>query len=983
MKKGLRKVFGSLVLVFFAASVYAVVPTVTINSHADGQIIVSSFTLDGQLTVAAVNASTVTYYYKKLTDTAWTVIVTTTGASFNYPWTTAYLVNNTAYQLKAVATGSTAAETFTSPIIGFQSKQSPVVNTYALYSDSGTIAGGTWIPGTAVPNDLNGNPITNARTLWMAVVYGDANGNNLTNATSMAPTAPTIIITPAGKAALTPTGWGWFTLNASSDVYIAKIDISVTTGDGIANVVVAGAADLLGNVPGTATTAFTIDTVAPSIVQVQVDEDGDTPAVFTDNNSYVQNAERPRVYVTFSEAIGAVGLSSFTPAGMNQLAATEEGFLTTANAADATQKIRRLRFNAPISNITGDGVCTLAISSKAADLAGNLMAADYTNASIFTIDGTAPTAPVITLPAEGAAVINGSSITVTLQNPTETDLDYASFSPDGGATVYKDYTSPYSYVISLAPAFAGAITATYTDKAGNTSGVATVNLTQTALVPVFASPASGVTVYGASKITVALQDPSALATEIDHAQIWIDLDDDGAVDAGETTQNALAKPYSVALNIPPTVSGSIGARFVDKLGNNSAVTRLTITPVALVPAIDATAPVAGSYVDPNQIVNVTLTTPAPALYTQIARAQFSADGFATQVNDATIPYSVDMQLPSTFAGVISVRYRDNDNNVSATKTVTLNVNPLVDKTAPRAKITTLTGYPVVAVTVASDDLAANIQTVSFQYSTDGITWVTTGTWTTAGIWTALTWDTSGLAAGTYFVRAIATDILNNTDASPASTTIKIADKSSEITDSTVAIDPTFDLRANIDNVNNTVIITANSATQPTLSVALTNQAGQVSYVVGTVATGAAGAWTATASADFIKNGGFGTITATAKSATTGEIVTKSCDIFTATIDNTIGLGATATGGTWGLTLTVPAHALQQNAKLLVNAIPTPSTQTINGLTAVGQTYHLSFDDGTDNFATAVTVSFAYPEVNASATGLVDGTNIEEAKLIVC
>ncbi len=448
-----RIVTGSFFLgliVVFTISSYASVPKAWIVAPSETVPEVSSYTVTLNISSTAL-PTTIACYYRKQGTTDWTAIVSTGPSYFPYNWNIT-LDNNTVYELKAVATNADGTDP--SPLISwFRVERDPQVGLFRLYIDSYT--------NTQVPTSAGKSYVKAYSPLWIAILFEDINTGAKQMDTSV---TSTITITPQGKTAVSPTKWEWF---ASS--YLARIDITATTGDGEAMVSVSGAKDTFGNTMDAFNITFVIDTLAPSIVKVEVDEDGDTGLIpkTTDNNGYVQKGERPRVYITFSEPMDSVKYASFTPAGMSAVGANLEGW------QDAKNTIYKFRFPTAVDNTTGDGWCAFRLE-RAIDIAGN-EASVYTNTQLFYIDGTLPQAPIITAPVEGSAVDPGSIVSVTLQDPTDTDIKYAEFSYDGGVTwPQKDFTKPYQVARQVS---AVTIQARYVDKADNQSAPTQVTVT--------------------------------------------------------------------------------------------------------------------------------------------------------------------------------------------------------------------------------------------------------------------------------------------------------------------------------------------------------------------------------------------------------------------------------------------------------------------------------------------------------------------------
>ncbi|MDD5491150.1 MAG: FlgD immunoglobulin-like domain containing protein [bacterium] len=455
MKKYVLPVFVSLLLglVFLPGLAQADIPTSTINSYADGQSVCSY----GASSVAASLALTVTntasptsveYSYRLQGDSAWTVIGST-GPALPMTWDISSLTNGGIYETRAVASNSSG----TDPSPGFiwlKVNQNPQVGA-VVYSTSNVVGAKTYIK--AGNQDI---------TAWFANVFGASRKMD----TSI---APTITITPKGKTAITGTDTTWSATGVSSDTVKQTFAIADTTGDGEATVTVSGSKDVNGFTQDTFSRQLIIDTVKPTVTNIQVDEDGD--GSFTDNVGYIANGQTPRFYVTFSESVFDIAYASYTPTGKTPI-----GLVGPFWVDAPANTIAFFTPAAAISATTGDGLAGMVLETIRDNA---LNSNDYTATNLVTIDGTAPRTPIITAPANNIAVDEGSVVEVKLQTPTDTDIKYASFTD--GTNTYWDFTAPYQCPM---PIGAGVTTLTvrYIDKAGNTSTAEVITVATNPLV---------------------------------------------------------------------------------------------------------------------------------------------------------------------------------------------------------------------------------------------------------------------------------------------------------------------------------------------------------------------------------------------------------------------------------------------------------------------------------------------------------------------
>lgn len=392
-------------------------------------------------------------------------------------------------------------------------------------------------------------------------------------------------------------------------------------------------------------------------------------------------------------------------------------------------------------------------------------------------------------------------------------------------------------------------------------------------------------------------------------------------------------------------------------------------------------PVAGAAVDPGSIVTVTLQNPTD---TDIKYAVIDING--VDYYDYTKPYQVAAIITNDTD--LDAWYVDYAGNSSAWADCDVTFNPVIDKTAPLAKVTAVNdaNFPNVTLTASVNDTDTNIEKVVFQYSTDGTNWTSIGTDAINTDGFSIVWNVSSLISGNYYLRAIATDINGNTDSAPSITNISISKEASDvlITGASVKVDTTtiYNIQAELDTTNKKVDISVNSTNQPTITVKLFDVATSSSeWILPSQLTvsGSAGNWTASATSNFITTNTAGVVIVTAKNAN-NEVIQKQCQFCTVKIDAAKGANIDM-NMTYGVDINIPTNAIKNNTSLIVKATTITATSLQEGIIQLGQIYDFSFADGTKNFA-PITLTFNYPNL-AAATSLFPNSTAERQKLTVC
>jgi hypothetical protein len=334
---------------------------------------------------------------------------------------------------------------------------------------------------TASQVDLGGNVSQNSAAAIFTVDTG---------------VAPPVISTPADGSLIndsTPLVTGTAEPGATVTVYVDGVAIGtavadVTTGawqlpvagpipDGT-HAISAVATDLAGNVSTETVNQVTIDTTAPLAPAITGPADG---AVTTDHTPTITGTAEPGATVTVVVDGVTIGTVVAGPGG---------------------------NWSLPVSTPLADGLHV--VEATATDPAGNT---SLVATSSFTVDSTAPAAPVITGPADGSVTGDstptvtgtaepGATVTVVLAGTTyPTTAD-----PSTGAWSVQVTTpltdGPYT------------VTATATDAAGNTSPAASNAFTvdTTVAAPVITAPTSGTVTNDNTPTITGTAEPGATVT---------------------------------------------------------------------------------------------------------------------------------------------------------------------------------------------------------------------------------------------------------------------------------------------------------------------------------------------------------------------------------------------------------------------------------------------------------------------------------------
>ena len=553
----------------------------------------------------------------------------------------------------------------------------------------------------------------------------DASGNGPTSSNvntftvdTVAPAAP-VVVTPANASATNntrPPVTGTAEANSTVTVFLDGVSTGTTTANASgawaftppsalaagSHTVRATATDASANTSlGSNTNTFTVDVTATV-----------APVVATPDNGSDTNKTRPAVTGTAEANSTVTVFIDGVSAGTTTASASGAWTFTPPTALTAASHTAR---------------------ATATDAAGNVSPTSNTNT--FTIDVTAPVAPVVATPADGSATNNnrpavtgtaeaGSTVTVFIDGVS---VGTAVTNASGAWT----FTPPTA--LAAGP-HAARVTAT--DAAGNTSPTSntntfTVDVTAPA-APVVTAPANGSATANAT--------PAITGTAEANSTVTVTLD---GVVAGTTTADA-AGAWSFTPGIAlSSASHTVSATSTDAAGNTSPTSNANTFTVDTV-APDTTIASGPTGVITSSSANFTFTSNDPT-----ATFECSLDGGAFTACPAAFALTGLADGPHALA----VRTRDAVGNVDATPA---NRTFTVDATAPDTTITMsptgTTGAKTATIVFTSND-----PTATFECSLDGATF---SSCTAPASLTAL-----AQGAHTFAVRA--TDTNGNVDPTPA------------------------------------------------------------------------------------------------------------------------------------------------------------------------------------------------------------------------
>ncbi|HZQ04091.1 MAG TPA: Ig-like domain-containing protein, partial [Gaiellaceae bacterium] len=395
------------------------------------------------------------------------------------------------------------------------------------------------------------------------------------------------------------------------------------------------------------------------------------------------------------------------------------------------------------------------VLARASDAAGNTL--DSAKQTV-TVDNTAPS---VTQTDPGANLRGTVSIGATASDGGGSGIATVALqrSPAGAgtwATIGTASSTPYSVSFDTTAVSDGLydFRAIATDNAGNQTTSATVTsrrVDNTAPTATMGNP--GANVRGTVTLTSTTSDSGSGV-----ASIAYEYSPTGA--AGWT-----ATPSSWNTTLVGDGLYDLRVIAVDAAGNST--TSVAVTNVR----VDNTAP-ATSLTDPGANLSSTATLAATGTDTGgsgVASVAFQyspagAGTWTTISTDATSPYSASWNTSGVGDGLYDLRTVATDNAGNQTPS-TVVTSRRVDNTSPTGSLTAPTAAANLTgtVTVASNsaDAGSGVAAALFQYSPAG-----------AGIWTTIasdstapysvSWDTTGVANGSYDLRVTTTDNAANT-----------------------------------------------------------------------------------------------------------------------------------------------------------------------------------------------------------------------------
>jgi predicted phage tail protein len=467
-------------------------------------------------------------------------------------------------------------------------------------------------------------------------------------------------------------------------------------------------------------------------------------AIATDNAGATTASSVVNVNVTIPNAVPTVSVQtdkvSYTaPASivMNALAGDSDGSIakvdfyvgTTLVATDNASPYSFTWANVP----TG----TYAIKAVATDNAGAFATSSIVNATV-----TAPNvAPTVSMTTDKGSYTAPASVVMTAV-AADSDGTVARVDFYNGATlVGTAVSSPFAYSWNSVAAGSYALKAVATDSSGASTPSAAVNITVAA--PNVAPTVSMTTDKGSYTAPASVV-MTAVAADSDGTVAKVDIYN-GATLVG----TAASSPFAYSWNSVAAGSYALKAVATDNSGasKTSAAVNVTVSAPNVAPTVSMTTDKAN------------YTTPAAVLMSAVAA---DSDGSVARVdfyNGSTL-IGTDTTSPFGFtwngapAGNYALKAVATDNSGASTTSATLNVSVAAANAAPTVSLTTpvnLATFTVpasIAIAATAADSDGTVAKVDF-YS--GTTLLATDAASPYGY----TW--TGVAAGTYALKAVATD----------------------------------------------------------------------------------------------------------------------------------------------------------------------------------------------------------------------------------
>ncbi|MBM4053462.1 MAG: hypothetical protein FJ264_02070 [Planctomycetes bacterium] len=360
----------------------------------------------------------------------------------------------------------------------------------------------------------------------------------------------------------------WVSVNATAH-FAKNISYTLTSGDGDKTIYV-WYKDAANNVSDAASDSIVLDTTAPVIISTRpANEATEVSPVITE------------ITATFSEAMDAatVGKSTFTLSG---------GITGTVKYNNTTAAF------APYGKLDHSTQYTATITKDVKDLAGNVMASNYSWSFTTSTDTTAPVGTVKI--NNDATYANSSTVTLSL---SATDVvgvtgyflssDFSAPSPTAAGWVSVDSTKSLSKDVSHTLRGGDGnkvIFAWYKDDAGNVSGAASDSIIMDTTPPavITASPGDGETEVSIGSIITATFSENMDAATINASSFVLSNEITGTIGYNNTTATFIP---SANLDYSTTYAATINTAAKDVAGNAMATDytwSFTTEPDAIAPA---------------------------------------------------------------------------------------------------------------------------------------------------------------------------------------------------------------------------------------------------------------------------------------------------------------------------------------------------------------------------------------------------------------
>lgn len=417
---------------------------------------------------------------------------------------------------------------------------------------------------------------------------------------------------------------------------------------------------------------------------------------------------------------------------------------------------------------------TAAVSAKDADGTDSLV-----GGSVFTVDGTAPAAPSVTMPPAVNAASDDSVAVSGVAEPGSTvsiSVDDTTIgSPVTTTTPAHATTGAYSANLDLSGLADGVLTATVKaiDAAANESSAATATTTKDAALP--GTPTASMPEYVNNAIKAAVQ-TSGVAEPGSDVVVSVDDATPGDPVVKAVVAHATTGEYLATMDLTSLSEGLVTATVVatDAAGNQSAAGTDTATKDTGVPAAPAV-----TLSDPINAANKTTVTVSGTAEPGTAIAVSVDDATAgdpltqsTTADGTTGAYTTTFDVTSLADGTLTATVKSTDaaGNISANGTdtalkdsdlpdaVTLDTPATVTRLTKTAAPFSGTAEPGSTVTVSVDDSDAGTAPVAGATTADA-----------NGIWTK-SLDLTSLDDGTLSVDVTSADASGN-PSPPASGTV--------------------------------------------------------------------------------------------------------------------------------------------------------------------------------------------------------------------